>query len=176
MYQRITMDGVTNGLDLQAILAHCIRCAKAVNYGQRIICHSWLPSFNIKNYSLQQPIAFICNSSCHPQIIGHWVGLLVTKSRSLILCDGLNHVINDSAFMSSVRKFCIINDLKFVDIGIRSQSLNSFHCGIIAVFWVSKFFELSPSKFQCMLRLLRRHSIQSNEKFMIKYVKRHFKM
>ena len=170
------MTGLTNGLDLQAILTHCLTCAKAVDYGRRIICHSWLPLFNIKTYSFQSPIAFICNSSCDFKVIGHWVTILVMKSKSVILCDGLNYVINDSAFMQNVRKFCILNDLKFVNLGIRSQSLNSFHCGFIAIFWVSKFAELSPSKFQCMIRLLRRNSIQSNEKFMLKYVKRHFKV
>lgn len=164
---------LTNGLDLFHISQNCKKCSKTISNGNRIVCYTQLPFILLSAQEKNRRTALIINSSL-PGVIGHWSCGIITTAQEFLLLDGLNIVTQQSHFMSNVRKFCLLNKLAFKSAGIRYQSTDTTFCGQLSLSWIAKFTHLPINRFKAMLSLLKRNSIKTNEKYLLKYVQKHF--
>ena len=164
---------LTNGLDLFYIAQNCKKCSKTISNGNRIICYKQLPYIVLDRQEKDKRTALIINTS-HPGIIGHWCCAIITTTQEFLLFDGLNVVTQQSRFMNNVRKFCLLNKLAFKNAAIRYQSTDTTFCGQLSLFWIAKFTHLPINQFKAILSLLKRNSIKTNERYLLKYVQKHF--
>ena len=170
------MNTLTNKIDLERTLKTCKTCYNSVNLGSNIICHAELSSLKVPKSSRRKHIGFIINSSCDPDIIGHWYTCLIIEPNLFLICDGLNVILKQKNVVKNMKQFCDINSLKMIDLNIRYQSKNSLYCGFLSLFWISIYAEYSSSKFRRLLYCFKKNSIKSNEKYMLSHVHKHFKL
>lgn len=117
---------------------------------------------------------FIVNSESSVRL-GHWFAIIIFNGKFLVVCDGLNKVLDRSDIMINVTKFCDSNHLILRNLNFRCQVSNSLKCGYIALFFIAKASLLNYRNFMKMVTMLNQYSIESREQFVFKYVKRHFK-
>ena len=140
-----------------------------------LMSHEHLLNLDITK-SKKQKLALIVNSENDASVVGHWFVILIWKKYA-IFADGQQKLSsNRGDVMSHIRKFCSKNSLKFINQKLKIQNNNSFKCGFIALFLVAKFSILSFKSFLALRGILNNNSISSNEKFIINFVKRHFRI
>ena len=167
---------LTSGKDLRTLLKHCMKCSNITRNGYNILCHTQLRNTHI-NKRITKKAAYIVNSAIDYQNqIGHWFNIFFIASKNTIyLCDGLEYVIHLPRIMANIYHFCHINNCMFSIMSIHCQQKNSTICGYSALYFVAKFSTLNYKQFFNLQKLLKRSSIETNEKNVLKYVQNHFK-
>ena len=132
---------LTTGLDLKLILASCKKCLNTINNGKNIITQSELPFLNV-HVTSNNPIGFIVHtpSTSNLSDVGHWSSILISNTKTLIICDGLDYVTKHPQFMANVKKFAKNNGLVIVNSDVRCQEKNSFF-----LWSYSYFLDLYPN-------------------------------
>ena len=166
---------ITNIFQLKDALNKCPKCKKLTMNGDLIMSHEHLVNLDITKIK-KKKLALIINSENDASIIGHWFVILIWKKYA-IFADGQQKLFsNREDVMLHIRRFCSKNSLKFINQKLKIQKNRSFKCGFIALFLVAKFSILSFKSFLALRAILNNNSISSNEKFILNFVKRHFRI
>ena len=173
---------ITSGDFIAKTLKKCKKCFKITDQARMIIPHNKLLSLSLPNIKNFNKFAIIVNSETNDSSLGHWFTLVIFRetllnNHFLVLCDGLNKIFsNHPNIMQNIFSFCKKNQLKFLNLDLRYQLPRSLCCGHLALFIVARATNLSFRGFLIMKKTLQRHSIATNEKYMLNFTTSHFKL
>ena len=77
---------------------------------------------------------------------------------------------------NNVLAFCSNNNLDYVDLRFRCQDISSVSCGLISLFFIAKGSISNSHSFLSTIRVLRQYSVKTREKWVLSFVKKHFKL
>ena len=165
---------VTSTDDLKEIIMKCPKCQKLTKNGNLIVSHDQLPSIILKNdYPRQKKFHIITNFVLEG--LGHWVNLLVVQKK-VYYFNGLTHLKVNPDMKKNILKFCKNNGLKFMDLSFPYQRKRSDQCGQLSCFLVYKSHTVDINSLMDFRRMMMQNSVATNEIFMIKKMKKHFKL
>ena len=171
----------TSKVDLVDILSDCSHCYDSTHEGDFILCHSDLPTIQLKNYKKRPVLNFIVNvlGEENKSLIGHWTNIVVLRQAGryhhALLCDSLRDVTNNHVVMENVKKFCSNNALQTHCLNARYQDTRSRKCGYLSIGIVA--YTHGKSRLSDMTRLqkiLQRNSVKTNESLILKMYRKHF--
>ena len=155
-----------SGHDIRAILQNCRLCFKSTSNGKYILSPTDIQSLLLPR---SKKHAIILNSH------DHWLCLLIVRS-NCIICDSINEVQNWPEVMKCILTFSKNNGLKLHLFNLKTQSDKTQICGSLCCYFIFKFTTLSFLGFFKLRTALSRNCISTNERAMIRSVRRHFKL
>ena len=165
---------ITSEEDIRRMLKSCAKCTVITNNAALILAHTELPYLHLNKLGYKK-YSLIINSVIGDSKIGHWFTLLVFQNRYAVICDGLNRIIRDKDIMQNLQYFCKENKLSLKDLSFLCQRLSSQKCGYIALFFTAKASILNYFSFIKLIKMLNHGSINSKEKYIMKFVQHHFR-
>ena len=170
-----TSKGITTDEQIIMLLRSCNHCSKLTGNSSHVISHTELSNFILPN-NKRKKWGFVVNSQHYGSgSIGHWVTILIFD-RICLVYDGLCKIQKNDNVMRNIKSFCKLNNLTYKNGNFRFQLQNSFSCGWLATYFIAKASVLSQYAFLKMITFLRRFSLKSREKIILKFVFRHFKI
>lgn len=155
-----------SGEDIKNILKNCRLCFNIISKGKHI-------------YSPFEILSLILPSSKKTAIIlnthDHWLSLLIFKKFCLVV-DSLDEVQNWPDVMTCISTFCKNNHLKLLLFHSKFQTNSSQICGSLQCYCIFKFSLLSLLGFLKLRTSINRNCPSTNERAMMKSVRRHFKL
>ena len=177
MIMNIVGADITSTKDLRNILSNCNKCQKITLNGKLIIPHSQLPKLLLKQLGKKDKYCIITNNKLQGEGIGHWFSIFTnTRTNQAFLLNGLNTVNLERKVQTNIKLFCKRNNLQLIDLSFPYQSKNSLKCGQLACFMVFKAHSVSVKGFLAFRKMMLNNSDKTNELYMIKKMKKHFKL
>ena len=171
----LQMSGITSGEDIYSLLKRCRKCRMFTNNGKFIIAHHQLPQL-LTNAKTLKNFGCIVNTASEDTIdIAHWFAILKFGTR-LIVCDSLNNISKYPDVKTNVLTFCNNNNLNYEDLKFCCQEGSSLSCGYISLFFIAKGSVSSAHSFLSTIHVLRQYSIKTREKWVLSFVRKHFKL
>ena len=165
---------ITSTNELRQIIEKCSKCQHNSSNGTFIMPFHHLTSIFLKNYPRQKNFGFILNSEKDNQKVGHWFCIIIYQKKFAILCDGLNEIKLNTEIMLVIRQFCLNNKLQFIDLSCRYQQIQSKKCGFLALGILFLSHKYSFKAFMNLKKILKTNSIETNENYLFKIMKKHF--
>ena len=156
-----------SGRDIRMILQNCRLCYKSTSNGKFI-----LPPSDIESLLLPRSKKNAIFLNTHD----HWLVLLIFNNKYCLICDSLNEVQNWPEVMKSISIFSKNNGLKLHSFNLKIQSNETQICGFICCYLIFKFTTLSFLAFFRLRKAFSRNCISTNERAIIRSVRRHFKL
>ena len=168
---------VTSTRDLRRILSNCNECQKITLNGRLIIPHSQLPNLDLKLLNRRNKYCVTTNTKLQGEGIGHWFSIFINKNTNqAFLLNGLTSMNLGRKVKANIRVFCKKNNLQLIDLSFSYQTQNSLKCGLLACYMVFKTHSVSVKKFLAFRQMMLNNSDKTNECYMIKQMKKHFKL
>ena len=173
----IVNSDVTSTKDLRNIISNCNKCQKITLNGRLIMPHSKLLKLDLKQFKRKNKYCIITNTKLQGEGIGHWFLIFINKhTNQAFLLNGLSTVNFDKKIKDNIKLFCKKNNLQLIDLSFPFQSKNSFKCGQLACFMVFKAHSLNIKKFLAFRKMMLNNGDKTNEQYMMKGMKNHFKL
>ena len=139
--------------------------------------HSKLLKLDLKQFKRKNKYCIITNTKLQGEGIGHWFLIFINKqTNQAFLLNGLSTVNFDEKIKDNIKLFCKKNNLQLIDLSFPFQSKNSFKCGQLACFMVFKAHSLNIKKFLAFRKMMLNNGDKTNEQYMMKGMKNHFKL
>ena len=168
---------ITSGDFIAKTLKKCKKCFQITDQARMIVPYDKLLNLSLIRVKSYSRYVIIMNSEKDNSSLGHWFNLAVFDHKFLVLCDGLGKIFSKHHdIMQNIYSFCKKHHYRFINLGLRYQLYDSLCCGYLALFIIAKTTKLSFKGFLAMKKTLMQQSISSNEKYMLKCVKLHFKL
>ena len=173
----IVNSDVTSTKDLRNIISNCNKCQKITLNGRLIMPHSKLLKLDLKQFKRKNKYCIITNTKLQGEGIGHWFLIFINKqTNQAFLLNGLSTVNFDKKIKDNIKLFCKKNNLQLIDLSFSYQTQNSLKCGLLACYMVFKTHSVSVKKFLAFRQMMLNNSDKTNECYMIKQMKKHFKL
>ena len=170
-----TLSGITSGVDIYSLLKRCSKCRMFTNSGKFIIAHHQLPQLLSNAKHLKNFGCIVNTAPKNTNEIAHWFAIL-KFGRRLFVCDSLNNMSKYPDVKQNVLAFCSNNNLDYEDLKFPCQELSSVSCGYISLFFIAKGSVSNSRSFLSTIHVLRQYSIKTREKWILSFVKKHFKL
>ena len=160
----------TSKADLINILQKCPRCFKSTYNGEFIIPLNEILSLPIKKLRENRITNIIINFQSHWCLIA-----IFWRQRSLVLCDSLNTISNNTRVMKHISEFSQKHHLKTFNFSANFQALTSSKCGQLCLALITILnTKKSLVKFCKFRNSLLNNSVGRNETYLLKLLKNHF--
>ena len=160
----------TSKTDLINILQKCPRCFKSTYNGEFIIPLTdllYLPKKKLRDNKITN---IIINFQSHWCLIA-----IFWRQRSLILCDSLNTISNNTKVMKYISEFSQKHNLKTFNFSANFQTLTSSKCGQLCLALITILNKnISLVKFCKFRETLLKNSVGKNETYLLTLLKNHF--
>ena len=173
--RNLQVSGITSGEDIYSLLKRCKKCRMFTNNGKFIIAHHQLPQLLTNAKTLNNFGCIVNTASESTTDVAHWFAILKFGKR-LIVCDSLNNMSRYPDVKNNVLAFCSNNNLNYEDLRFSCQQSSSVSCGFISLFFIAKGSVSSCHSFLSTIHVLRQYSIRTREKWVLSFVKKHFKL
>ena len=162
----------TSKTDLINILRNCPKCFHSTYDGELIIPLNEILSLPKKKLKKHKITNIIINFNSHWCLAG-----IFWRQHSLVLCDPLNTFSTNANAMTYINQFSQKHNLKLFFFSATFQLLTSSNCGQLCLALMAVLNTKGSLISFCRFRKrLLKHSIRSNETYLLQLLKNHFKL
>ena len=164
---------LTTSEDIKRTLKNCFFCTKLTNNTSFIMTDIEFASFKLP---LDRKKAFFFLFVHNDQTrVGHWISVAIYRQNTTcLLIDPLNSTPRTTILYT--RLFCRLNSLKLHFFNTLFQGSASRTCGYLNMYFCSRVSLLPLNKILSLKSVINKHTIESNELLMLRYVQTHFKI